>query len=82
MQRWGLMHLIASDAEAYFERSSARLKQQIIHLQMQETQEIQVESLSQEDSLEEEMAIHSGVFPGKSHGAGQATIHRVAKSQT
>ena len=49
---------------------------------MQETQEMQVESLGQEDSLEEEMAIHSVVLPEKSHGVGQATIHRVAKSQT
>ena len=53
-----------------------------MHLQMQETQEMQVESLSQEDSLEEEMAIHSVVLPGKSHGVRRATIHRVAKSQT
>ena len=49
---------------------------------MQETQKMQVKSLGQEDSLEEEMAIHSGVLPGKSHGAGRATIHRVTKSQT
>ena len=33
-----------------------------MHLQMQETQEMQVESLSQEDSLEEEMAIHSSIL--------------------
>ena len=48
---------------------------------MQETQEMQVESLGQEDSLEEEMATNL-VLPEKSHGVGQATIHRVAKSQT
>ena len=43
---------------------------------------MQVESLGREDSLEEEMAIHSVVLPGKSHGVGWATIHRVANSQT
>ena len=42
---------------------------------------MQVESLGQEDSLEEEMATNL-VLPEKSHGVGQATIHRVAKSQT
>ena len=32
---------------------------------MQETQEMQVESLSQEDSLEEEMATHSSILAKK-----------------
>ena len=36
---------------------------------MQELQETQVHSLGWEDPLEEEMAIHSGIFlPGKFHG--------------
>ena len=30
---------------------------------MQETQEMQLRSLGWEDSLEEEMAIHSSIFP-------------------
>ena len=30
---------------------------------MQETQEMQLQSLSWEDSLEEEMAVHSSIFP-------------------
>ena len=35
---------------------------------MQETQEMWVLSLGQEDSLEEEMATHSSTLPGESHG--------------
>ena len=36
---------------------------------MQETQEMWVRSLGQEDPLEEEMTIHSSYFlPGESHG--------------
>ena len=35
---------------------------------MQETQEMQVRSLGLEDPLEEEMATHSSILPGKSHG--------------
>ena len=35
---------------------------------IQETQETQVLSLSQKDSLEKEMATHSVFLPGKSHG--------------
>ena len=35
---------------------------------MQETQETQVWSLDQADLLEKEMAIHSSILPGKSHG--------------
>ena len=37
-------------------------------LPMQETQEMWVLSLGQEDSLEEEMATHSSTLPGESHG--------------
>ena len=33
-----------------------------IHLQMQETQGVQVDSLGQEDSLEKEMATHSSIL--------------------
>ena len=35
---------------------------------MWETQETQVQSLNCEDSLEEEMATHSSILYGKSHG--------------
>ena len=35
---------------------------------MQETQEVQVESLGQEDPLEQEMANRSVFLPGKFHG--------------
>ena len=37
-------------------------------LPMQETLEARVQSLSQEDPLEEGMAIHSSILPGESHG--------------
>ena len=33
-------------------------------------QEMPVQSLDQEDPLEKEMANHSSVLPGKSHGQG------------
>ena len=36
-------------------------------------QETQVQSLGQEDSLEKEMATHSSILPGKSHGWGSLT---------
>ena len=35
---------------------------------MQEMQEMQVQSLGQEDPLEEEMATHSSILAGESHG--------------
>ena len=35
---------------------------------MQETQETRVWSLGQEDPVEKEMASHSSIFAGKSHG--------------
>ena len=40
-------------------------------------QEMQVQSLGWEDLLEKEMATHSGILPGKSHGqrAWWATVH-------
>ena len=37
-------------------------------LPMQETQEMGVQSLGQEDPLEEGMATHSSILPGESHG--------------
>ena len=50
----------------------------------QETQEIQVWSLGQEDSLEKEMATHSSILAEKSmdRGVWWATAQSVAKSQT
>ena len=35
---------------------------------MQETQETQVQSLNQEDPLEEDVATHPVLLPGESHG--------------
>ena len=52
---------------------------------MQETQEMQVQSLSWEDPLEEEMATNSIILAWESpmdRGAWWATIHRVMKSWT
>ena len=37
-------------------------------LGMQDMQEMQVQSLGQEDSLEKEMATHSSILAWKSHG--------------
>ena len=48
---------------------------------MQETQEMWVWSLSQEDPLEEEMAAHSIFLPGKFHGQ-KSLVDKVEKSQT
>ena len=39
-----------------------RLKKKKIHLPMQKTQETQVQSLDQEDTLEEEMTAHSNIL--------------------
>ena len=51
---------------------------------IQETLEMRVWSLGQEDPLEEEVAAHFSVLPGKSHGqrTGWATVHGVAQSWT
>ena len=52
---------------------------------MQETQEMQVQSLSWEDPLEEEMATNSIILAWESpmdRGAWLATIHSVAESGT
>ena len=46
---------------------------------------MQVQSLSQKDPLEEEMATHSSILVWRipmDRGAWQATVHRVAKSLT
>ena len=48
-------------------------------------QETQVQSLGQEDPLEEGMATHSSILPWRipmDRGAWQAIVHRVTKSQT
>ena len=50
---------------------------------MQETQEMQVLSLGQEDPLEEHMATHSSILAWRSpidRGAWWAIVHGVAKS--
>ena len=52
---------------------------------MQETQELQVETLGREDPLEEEMTTHSRMLAWRTlidRGAWQATVHGVAKSWT
>ena len=54
-------------------------------LAMQETQEIQVQSLGQEDPLEEGMATHSSLLAWRipmDRGAWWVIVHRVAKSHT
>ena len=51
----------------------------------QKMQETQVQSLGQEDPLEEEMATHSSILAWKNsvdRGTWQATVHVVSKSQT
>ena len=52
---------------------------------MQEIKEMQVQSLGQEDALEEGTATHSSILVWRSpmdRGAWWATVHRTAKSQT
>ena len=52
---------------------------------MQETQETQIQFLSQEDPLEKEMATHSSILAWKhlmDIGTWWAAVHGVAKSQT
>ena len=52
---------------------------------MQETQEMQVQSLGQEDPLEEDMATHSSILAWRiprDRGACGVTVHGDAKSQT
>ena len=51
-------------------------------LPMQETQEMRVQSLGQEDPLEEGMALQYSCLENlMDRGACWATVHRVAKSQ-
>ena len=52
---------------------------------MQETQEMQVGFLDQEDPLEKVMATHSSILAWEipwTEGAWRATIHGITKSQT
>ena len=52
---------------------------------MQETQEMQVQSLHRKDALEEEMAAHSShscLENPMDRGAWRATVHGVAESRT
>ena len=44
---------------------------------MQETWEMWVRSLSQEDPLEEGMAIHSSILAGESHGQSSLTCYNL-----
>ena len=48
---------------------------------MQETKEKQVQSLGQEDPLEEKMATHSGILAWD-RGAWRATVHDITNSWT
>ena len=47
---------------------------------MQEMQDMQVQSLDQEDPLEKEMATHSSVFAWKIPWTEEPTVHGAAKS--
>ena len=48
---------------------------------MQETQEMQVQSLGWEDPLEQGMATHSDILEeSQDRGVWQATVHRVTES--
>ena len=52
---------------------------------MQDTKEMRVQSLGQEDPLEDGMASHSNSLAWEipmDRGSWQATVHGVAKSQT
>ena len=53
---------------------------------LQETQEMQVQSLGWEDPLKKEMATHFSLLAGKSHGqrslAGYNTVHGVTVLDT
>ena len=51
---------------------------------MQETQEMLVQSMGQEDPLEKEMATHSSILAWRimDKGAWQATVQRTTESQT
>ena len=52
---------------------------------MQETKEMQVRSLGQEDALEQGMATHSNVLAGEipwTEEPGGSAVYRAARSQT
>ena len=51
---------------------------------MQETHELCIQSLGQEDTLEQVMATHSSIVAWKIpwRGTWQATVHGIAKNQT
>ena len=49
---------------------------------MQEMQETWVQSLGQEDPLEEETATHSSILARESHEQRSLAVHGVTKSQT
>ena len=58
---------------------------QRICLPVQDTQEMGIRSLGQEEPLEEGMATHSSILAWRNpmdRGAWQATVHGVAKSWT
>ena len=58
------------------------VKKKKAHLPVQETSEIQVQSLSWEDPLEEEMATHSNILVWRipcTEEPGRATVHSIPK---
>ena len=57
-------------------------KKKKIHLPMQEMQETWVQTLGQEDPLEEETATHSSILARESHEQRSLAVHGVTKSQT
>ena len=56
-------------------------QQKRICLPMQETQEIQVQSLGQEDSLEKKMATHSRMLAWEIHGQKSLVGYQFMQSQ-
>ena len=65
-----------------FPGGSVVKKKKKIHLTMQEMQETWVQSLGQEDPLEEETATHSSILARESHEQRSLAVHGVTKSQT
>ena len=67
----------------YLKLEASSVAQQVKNLPvMQETQEMQVRSLSQEDPLEEGMATHPVLLPGETHGQPGMAVHGVTQSRT
>ena len=56
--------------------SVVKKKKKKIHLTMQEMQETWVQSLGQEDPLEEETATHSSILARESHEQRSLAVHR------